>query len=275
MKITQDEVVDSETVIHIELEEPDLAPYLDRGYRRVVERVAIPGFRKGKAPRSVVETFVGRESLLNEVLDSMVVEVTDKAVKEHNLNEYYDQALNLIVSGRARNAFDIAQETAKTRDRYGRNEWGEAILTARRRVEAGVRMVTISWMYIPPNGNVANVWDNHGGTSTLGGITGYEMLKKEYCLPSLELGFNALMEDLTDSGLLDETLVVMWGEMGRTPRINNNAVRDHWSQCQSVILAGGGIKGGTSYGATDELGWKAADKPTCLLYTSPSPRDRG
>ena len=86
MKITQDEVVDSETVIHIELEDPDLAPYLDRGYRRMVQRVSIPGFRKGKAPRRIVETFVGRESLLNEVLDSMVAEVTDLAVKEQDLD---------------------------------------------------------------------------------------------------------------------------------------------------------------------------------------------
>ena len=86
MKITQDEVVDSEAVIHIELEDPDLAPYLDQGYRRMVQRVSIPGFRKGKAPRRIVETFVGRESLLNEVLDSMVVEVTDQAVKEQDLD---------------------------------------------------------------------------------------------------------------------------------------------------------------------------------------------
>ena len=86
MKITQEEVVDSETVIHIELEDPDLAPYLDRGFRRVVQRVTIPGFRKGKAPRRVVETFVGRESLLNEVLDKMVVEVTELAVKEQDLD---------------------------------------------------------------------------------------------------------------------------------------------------------------------------------------------
>ena len=88
MKITQEDVVDSETVIHIELEDPDLAPYLDRGYRRVVQRVTIPGFRKGKAPRRVVETFVGRESLLNEILDTMVVEVTDQAVKEKELDPF-------------------------------------------------------------------------------------------------------------------------------------------------------------------------------------------
>ena len=86
VKITQDEVVDSETVIHIELEDPDLAPYLDQGYRRVVQRVSIPGFRKGKAPRRIVETFVGKESLLNEVLDSMVAEVTGQAVKEQDLD---------------------------------------------------------------------------------------------------------------------------------------------------------------------------------------------
>ena len=86
MKITQEEIVDSETVIHIELEDPDLSPYLDQGYRRVVQRVIIPGFRKGKAPRRIVETFVGRESLLNEVLDSMVMEVTSQAVKEQELD---------------------------------------------------------------------------------------------------------------------------------------------------------------------------------------------
>ena len=86
MKITQEEIVDSETVIHIELEDPDLTPYLDQGYRRVVQRVIIPGFRKGKAPRRIVETFVGRESLLNEVLDSMVMEVTNQAVKEQDLD---------------------------------------------------------------------------------------------------------------------------------------------------------------------------------------------
>ncbi|MDP6798508.1 MAG: trigger factor [SAR202 cluster bacterium] len=85
MKITQEEIVDSQTVIHIELEDPDLSPYLDQGYRKVVQQVAIPGFRKGKAPRRIVETFVGRESLLREVLDTMVSEVTDLAIKEQEL----------------------------------------------------------------------------------------------------------------------------------------------------------------------------------------------
>ena len=85
MKITQEEIVDSQTVIHIELEDPDLDPYLDQGYQRVVQRIVIPGFRKGKAPRRIVENFVGRESLLNEVLDTMVYEVTDRAIEEQKL----------------------------------------------------------------------------------------------------------------------------------------------------------------------------------------------
>ncbi|HJO81759.1 MAG TPA: trigger factor family protein, partial [SAR202 cluster bacterium] len=86
MKITQEEIVDSQTIIHIELEDPDLSPYLDQGYRKVVQQVAIPGFRKGKAPRRIVETFIGRESLLNEVLDTMVSEVTDLAIKEQDID---------------------------------------------------------------------------------------------------------------------------------------------------------------------------------------------
>lgn len=85
MKITQEEIVDSQTVIHIELEDPDLDPYLNRGYQRVVQRIVIPGFRKGKAPRRIVENFIGRESLLNEVLDTMVFEVADRAIEEQQL----------------------------------------------------------------------------------------------------------------------------------------------------------------------------------------------
>ena len=167
----------------------------------------------------------------------------------------------MLLTSKVKDAIDLKKETTKTRDRYGRNEWGEAILTARRLVESGVRLVTISWMYIPPNGNVANVWDNHGGTATLGGISGYDMLKKEYCLPSLESGFNALMEDLTASGLLDETLVAMYGEFGRTPKINKKTGRDHWGALQSAVLAGGGIQGGQVYGKSDQQSAYPTEKP--------------
>jgi uncharacterized protein (DUF1501 family) len=97
------------------------------------------------------------------------------------------------------------------------------------------------------------VWDNHGGTGSLGGITGYEMLKREYCLPPLDLAYSALLEDLAQRGLLDETLVVMLGEFGRTPQINKAGGRDHWGPCQSIVLAGGGVKGGMVYGASDRI----------------------
>jgi arylsulfatase A-like enzyme len=109
------------------------------------------------------------------------------------------------------------------------------------------------WYYICPDGNVANVWDNHGGTGSLGGLTGYEMLKANYCLPPLDLAYTALLEDLTQRGLLDDTLVVMVGEFGRTPKINPQQGRDHWGACQSIVLAGGGIRGGQVYGASDAI----------------------
>jgi hypothetical protein len=172
----------------------------------------------------------------------------DRDTRTGNLDAYRAQAFSMLASPKAKEAMDLDREEPKTRDRYGRNEWGESILMARRLVEAGVRLVTISWMYIQKGGNVANVWDNHGNFE---GKTGYEMLKAEYCLPSLDRGFAALMEDLAARGLLDETLVAMYGEFGRTPKINSTGGRDHWGACQSAVLAGGGIRGGTVYGSSD------------------------
>ena len=165
-----------------------------------------------------------------------------------DLDGFQEQAFSMLSSPKAKRALNLDQESDQTRERYGRNEWGESILMARRLVEAGVRLVTISWMYIQKSGNVANVWDNHGPFE---GKTGYEMLQAEYCLPSLDAGFAALMDDLSASGLLDETLVAMFGEFGRTPKINKSAGRDHWGACQSAVLAGGGIQGGQVYGTSD------------------------
>jgi hypothetical protein len=168
------------------------------------------------------------------------------------LDSTREQAYRMLFAPQAKRAFDVSQEQETVRTRYGRNEYGEAFLLARRLVEAGVRLVTIVWYYIAPkDGNVLNVWDNHGGTGSLNGITGYQMLKEPYCLPSLDQGYSALIEDLSQRGLLDETLVAMMGEFGRTPKINPQAGRDHWGPCQSVVLAGGGIQGGQVYGASD------------------------
>jgi hypothetical protein len=187
-----------------------------------------------------------------------LLEEHDRAVQKQGglksaqgLGQFREQAFRMLMSPEARGAFDLARENETLRDRYGRNEYGESFLLARRLVESGVRLVTVVWSYLCPDGNVANVWDNHGATPSLGGITGYQMLKEKYCLPPLDRAYSALLEDLSARGLLDETLVVMLGEFGRTPKINKAAGRDHWGACQSVVLAGGGIRGGQVYGASD------------------------
>jgi hypothetical protein len=178
------------------------------------------------------------------------------------LGGFQEQALRIIASPRTKRAFDVSREPAALRDRYGRNPYGECFLLARRLVEAGVRLVTITWLYVTPSGRISNVWDNHGGIGDLpGGATGYGMLKADYCIPSLDLGLTALLEDLDDRGMLDETLVIAFGEMGRTPKINTAQGRDHWGAAQSVLLAGGGVRGGQVYGATDKQAAFVKDNP--------------
>ncbi|GIX03358.1 MAG: hypothetical protein KatS3mg113_0364 [Planctomycetaceae bacterium] len=164
------------------------------------------------------------------------------------------QAWNLLTSPRTWRAFRLDEEPPPLLDRYGRTEFGEAFLLARRLVEAGVRLVTIVWYYVAPDGNVANVWDTHGGTPSLGNISGFDMLKRFYCLPALDRAASALLEDLHVRGLLQETLVAMFGEFGRTPQINKTGGREHWGPCQSAVLAGGGIRGGQLYGVSDRQG---------------------
>jgi hypothetical protein len=163
------------------------------------------------------------------------------------LSEFRAQAIRLLTSPDAKGAFKLEHEPDRVRDRYGRNEYGQSFLLARRLIEAGVRLVTVVWDYIEPNGNVMNVWDNHGSAR----LSGYQMLKANYCLPPLDQAFSALLEDMSQRGLLDETILAMYGEFGRTPKINKNGGRDHWGACQSAILAGGGIRGGQIYGSSD------------------------
>lgn len=177
------------------------------------------------------------------------------------LGQFREQAFRMLTSPVAKSAFDLGKETDQVRDRYGRNEYGEAFLLARRLVEAGVKLITFVWYHVCKDGNVINVWDNHGGTGSLGGVTGYEMLKANYCLPPLDQGYSALIEDLSQRGMLGDTLVAMLGEFGRTPKINPTAGRDHWGACQSVVLAGGGIRGGAIYGASDKIAAYPTDKP--------------
>jgi hypothetical protein len=200
-------------------------------------------------PNLTEHDLILRQGLLEQL--EAVQQAVDNATATQSLDAAREQAFRMLTSPEARRAFQLDQEAPALRDRYGRNEYGEAFLLSRRLVEAGVRLVTLTWYYVCPDGKVANVWDNHGGTGSLGGITGYQMLRQFYCLPSLDRGLSALLEDLDDRGLLDETLIAMFGEFGRTPRINNTAGRDHWGACQSAVLAGGGVQGGQVYGASD------------------------
>lgn len=161
------------------------------------------------------------------------------------------RAFGLLASPEARQALDLEQEDVRRRERYGRHVYGESFLLAARLVEAGVRLVTVNWMHFPPQGGTINPWDNHGNSPFLGNLGGYAVLNQQYCLPSLDQAFAALLEDLSERGLLDETLVVLTGEFGRTPKINAANGRDHWGPCYTTVLAGGGIRGGQVYGASD------------------------
>jgi hypothetical protein len=157
------------------------------------------------------------------------------------LSSYYAQALDMITSPATRKAFDLAQEDPKVRELYGMHTFGQSCLLARRLIEAGVRLVTIYWHRDKPG--VDTTWDTHAKN--------FPQLK-ERLMPQSDSGFAALLDDLAQRGLLDETLVVWTSEFGRTPKINANGGRDHWGPANSVIFAGGGVPGGQVYGATDE-----------------------
>jgi hypothetical protein len=155
---------------------------------------------------------------------------------------YTEKAFRLLHSPAVRAAFDLAAEDPKLRDRYGRTKLGQSTLLARRLVEAGVRFVTVfDGQY---NGQEAN-WDAHQSV--------FPRLK-DNLLPPADQSFAALIDDLGSRGLLDETLVIGMGEFGRTPKINGTAGRDHWPFCYSVLLAGGGVRGGITHGSSDKLG---------------------
>jgi hypothetical protein len=177
------------------------------------------------------------------------------------LTAYHEQAYRMLASNSARRAFQIDQEPAWLRDRYGRNEYGESFLLARRLIEADVRLVSVIWMYVSPTGTVSNVWDTHGGVGIPEGATGWSMLRAHYCLPSLDQAYSALLEDLHQRGLLDDTLVVAMGEFGRTPRINPQQGREHWGPCYTVAFSGGGVRGGQTYGRSDRIAAYPTENP--------------
>jgi Protein of unknown function (DUF1501) len=163
------------------------------------------------------------------------------------------QAFDLVTSGKARAAFDLSKEPERTRDRYGRTTWGQSVLLARRLIEAGVRLVHVNWSRDPGDSAVDNpMWDTHAQNA--------DRLQDNLC-PQFDISFAALLDDLNDRGLLGETLVVVIGEFGRTPRINKLGGRDHWGHVFSFALAGAGIAGGQVIGASDKNGAYPATDP--------------
>jgi uncharacterized protein (DUF1501 family) len=207
-----------------------------------------------------------RRAKLRDLLNAGMPEI-DKAVKEYDLNSYYETAINLISSGRARDAFDLSKEKDKTRDAYGRTTFGQCCLLARRLVEAGTRVVEVIWPKVANSDN--HSWDVHKGLSKR---------MKTQAAPMLDAGVSALIADLDERGLLDETLVVCVGEFGRSPQRgvstsgndNTDDGRDHWPYCYTALLAGAGVKKGFVYGKSDKTASAPLENPvhpTELLAT--------
>jgi hypothetical protein len=198
----------------------------------------------------VFATRLERRAKLRQTIDAGMPEM-EKAVSEYNLNGYYDRALSLIISGRAREAFDLERETPKTREMYGRNTFGQSCLLARRLVEAGTRVVEVIWPKIANSDN--HSWDHHAGLTER---------MRDRSGPMLDAGLSGLLADMDDRGMLKDTLVVAVGEFGRSPQKgvstsgNNNTAdgRDHWPYCYTAVVAGAGIRRGSVYGESDKTG---------------------
>jgi len=198
-----------------------------------------------------------RRGQLRQWINESMPEV-ERAVADFELDEYTDKAMSLILSGRAREAFELEQETDALRDRYGRTTFGQSCLLARRLVEAGTRFVQINW---PKQANSdRHSWDCHKDLPKR---------MKEDAAPMFDPGIATLIEDLDERGLMDETLLVVVGEFGRSPRRglstsgndNDKQGRDHWPYCFTALVAGAGVKRGFVYGESDETGSAPIEKP--------------
>jgi hypothetical protein len=197
-----------------------------------------------------------RRRELQKLVDRQVrlMEHSDEA---RGFDEYYERGISMLTSDRVRRAFDLSAEKESARERYGRTSYGQSCLLARRLVESGVKFVTVYFSRSIGGKRIdRGGWDTHGFDDT----RMYKIVDK-YHLPITDQTLPALLDDLEERGLLDETLVVWMGEFGRTPEINKNASRDHWPQCYTALLAGGGVKGGHVYGESDEYAKFPADRP--------------
>jgi hypothetical protein len=219
---------------------PDANPN-DAGFQ--VKNLKLPG-------RVSAERLEARKELVRDI-DTIRRDIDLKG-DVSGFDTFYRDAMEMVTSTKAMNAFDVNKEPVKLRDRYGRNDLGQSCLLARRLVEAGVTFVTVQ---------AGGGWDTHGNNFT-------EL--KRRLLPQYDAGVTALVEDLHDRGLADDVLVMSMGEFGRTPKINKDAGRDHWPGAMSVFYAGGGLKMGQMIGTTDSTASYPTSKPYtpgCVLST--------
>lgn len=198
------------------------------------------------------ERLAGRRSLLDQM--GRQLERWQREAPTATANRHTQQALDMLVGAQVRRAFDLGGEAPALRDRFGRNHFGQGCLLARRLVEAGVGLVQLNWFRRPSEGNG---WDAH---------TNLEHDMKNDLMPVMDAGYTALLDDLKDRGLLDDTLVIWMGEMGREPKITHVPPhpapgRNHWGGVLSIALAGGGIRAGQVYGASDKVGGYPKDGP--------------
>ncbi len=198
-----------------------------------------------------IDRLNSRRSLMNQIEDQLRQADAQNSVDQFNRTQR--RAFNILTSNEVRSAFDLNQEDNRLRDRYGKTLFGNCALIGRRLVERGVRFVNVTWDLfwdrVPIN---YDAWDTH---------TRNFPILREVNLPEFDQTYCALLEDLETRGLLDETLVVVMSEMGRTPRINGNGGRDHWTHCYGMWFAGAGIRGGTVVGESDGQAAYVKDRP--------------
>jgi len=207
--------------------------------------------------KEVFDVRLKRRAKLRDLLNAQMPAI-NRAIESYELDENYDRALSLIVSGRAREAFDLEKESGELRDEYGRNTFGQSCLLARRLVEAGTRVVEVIWPKVANSDN--HSWDHHSGLSKR---------MKDQSAPMLDSGLTALIKDLDHRGMLEDTLVVAVGEFGRSPQRgvstsgNNNSDdgRDHWPYCYTSVMAGAGVRRGYVHGKSDKTASAPLEDP--------------
>lgn len=234
----------------------ECAPYADKGVKpapgspQIVRgEPFLPYSRLEK--EMTIDRFSSRRTLLEQIDDhARQIDASSSAGQFDRLRE---RAFDLVLSSKVKSAFDLRNVDPRVLDRYGRHLFGHSTLIARRLVETGVRFINVTWDLFWDRVKIDyDAWDTHNKNFTI---------LKENKLPGLDQTLTALLGDLQDRGLLDETLVVVTSEMGRTPRVNGNGGRDHWTYCYGSLFAGAGIRGGSVCGASDSQAAYVKDRP--------------